>query len=113
MRDDRPLSELAYDSLKSMILSGRVKPGERLGERERERRRRSHDQDPHRHPRKPILRRMARVEAFMLSGGLRGRGPSASPLAGHRRSRTTGSGVMAGLVPRLSGSLFAVQSARH
>ena len=38
MRDDRPLSELAYDSLKSMILSGRVKPGERLGERELARR---------------------------------------------------------------------------
>jgi DNA-binding GntR family transcriptional regulator len=36
--DDRPLSEVAYDSLKSMILSGRVKPGERLGERELARR---------------------------------------------------------------------------
>ncbi len=38
MPDDRPLSEVAYDSLKSMILSGRVKPGERLGERELARR---------------------------------------------------------------------------
>ena len=38
MPDDKPLSELAYDSLKSMILSGRVKPGERLGERELARR---------------------------------------------------------------------------
>jgi DNA-binding GntR family transcriptional regulator len=32
--DTKPLSEVAYDALKSMILSGRVKPGERLGERE-------------------------------------------------------------------------------
>jgi DNA-binding GntR family transcriptional regulator len=38
MPDDKPLSEVAYDSLKSMILSGRVKPGERLGERELARR---------------------------------------------------------------------------
>ncbi|SDR48654.1 DNA-binding transcriptional regulator, GntR family [Rhizobiales bacterium GAS113] len=36
--DERPLSEVAYDSLKSMILSGRVKPGERLWERELARR---------------------------------------------------------------------------
>jgi DNA-binding GntR family transcriptional regulator len=38
MPDDKPLSEMAYDSLKTMILSGRVKPGERLGERELARR---------------------------------------------------------------------------
>ena len=38
MPDDKPLSEVAYNSLKSMILSGRVKPGERLGERELARR---------------------------------------------------------------------------
>jgi DNA-binding GntR family transcriptional regulator len=38
MTDEKPLSEVAYDSLKSMILSGRVKPGERLGERELARR---------------------------------------------------------------------------
>jgi len=36
--DDKPLSAVAYDSLKSMILSGHVKPGERLGERELARR---------------------------------------------------------------------------
>ena len=38
MTDEKPLSEVAYDFLKSMILSGRVKPGERLGERDLARR---------------------------------------------------------------------------
>jgi DNA-binding GntR family transcriptional regulator len=36
--DDRSLSQVAYDSLRSMILSGEVRPGERLGERELARR---------------------------------------------------------------------------
>ena len=36
--DAKPLSDFAYDSLKAMILSGRVKPGERLWERELARR---------------------------------------------------------------------------
>jgi DNA-binding GntR family transcriptional regulator len=31
---ERPLGQRAYDSLKTMILSGQVRPGERLGERE-------------------------------------------------------------------------------
>ena len=31
---DKSLSQIAYDSLRTMILSGRVRPGERLGERE-------------------------------------------------------------------------------
>ena len=35
---DKALSEVAYDSLRAMILSGRVRPGERLGERELARR---------------------------------------------------------------------------
>jgi len=35
---DRSLSQIAYDSLRSMILSGEVRPGERLGERELARR---------------------------------------------------------------------------
>ncbi|HEY6335593.1 MAG TPA: GntR family transcriptional regulator [Alphaproteobacteria bacterium] len=35
---DRPLSQFAYDSLRMMILSGQVRPGERLGERELARR---------------------------------------------------------------------------
>src|SRR5579859_3159533 len=30
----KPLSQIAYDALRSMILSGEVKPGERLRERE-------------------------------------------------------------------------------
>lgn len=34
----KPLSQMAYDSLKTMILSGQVRPGERLGERELARR---------------------------------------------------------------------------
>lgn len=35
---DKALSEVAYDSLRAMILSGQVRPGERLGERELARR---------------------------------------------------------------------------
>jgi DNA-binding GntR family transcriptional regulator len=31
---DRPLSQLAYESLRTMVLSGQVRPGERLSERE-------------------------------------------------------------------------------
>src|SRR5690348_17787572 len=34
----KPLSQIAYDALRSMILSGEVKPGERLRERELARR---------------------------------------------------------------------------
>ncbi len=34
----KTLSQLAYDSLRTMILSGEVRPGERLGERELARR---------------------------------------------------------------------------
>jgi DNA-binding GntR family transcriptional regulator len=34
----RPLSQIAYDALRTMILSGEVRPGERLGERELARR---------------------------------------------------------------------------
>jgi len=35
---NKPLSQIAYDSLRTMILSGAVRPGERLGERELARR---------------------------------------------------------------------------
>jgi DNA-binding GntR family transcriptional regulator len=35
---DKPLSQIAYDSLRTMILSGEVRPGERLSERELARR---------------------------------------------------------------------------
>ncbi len=35
---DKPLSQIAYDSLRSMILSGEVRPGEHLSERELARR---------------------------------------------------------------------------
>ncbi|HVM78542.1 MAG TPA: GntR family transcriptional regulator [Stellaceae bacterium] len=37
-QSDKALSEIAYDSLRAMILSGQVRPGERLGERELARR---------------------------------------------------------------------------